>query len=128
MFPDYLLLHPDGYWDILDLKRAALGIRSIVLGFLSRPRFHHYVADMIAQLARYQQYFDCPENSKWALDNLGVQIRPPKLIGIVGNFDTFVSDEVDIALKQHRDNLAILSYSDLTNLLRRNGRTEPHAK
>lgn len=123
--PDYLLQRHDGYWDILDLKRAALRFKSIVHGLPARPRFIAYVGEMIAQLVLYQRYFDNPINAKWAKDNLGVCVDKPTLVGLVGNYDTFIQEEVELAMKQYRDNLAILSYSDVINLLRAADRAKP---
>lgn len=116
--PDYLLKRPDGYWDILDLKRAALRYKSIVRGMPARPRFIDYVSEMIAQLVRYRTYFDAPANAQWAKVNLGVDIKHVKLVGVVGNYDTFDSHEVGLAMKQYSEDIVVMSYSDIINLLR----------
>jgi hypothetical protein len=85
--PDYMLKRSDGFWDILDLKRGALRQQSIVQGIPSRPRFIAYVNEMIAQLVRYQSYFEISENAKWAAETYGIRVRDVRLIGVVGNYD-----------------------------------------
>jgi hypothetical protein len=121
--PDYLLQRGDGYWNVLDLKRAALKNRSIVRGIPSRPRFIDYVDELIAQLVRYEAYFSNPENAAWAEENLGVRTKDLKLIGLVGNYDTFVQEHVELAMQQYKENIAVMSYTDVVALLRKSG---PH--
>ncbi len=118
--PDYLMLRNDGFYDILDLKTSALKKKSITIGDTSRMRFNAYVSELISQLVGYERYFKLEKNYKWVLKKYGIKIRNPKLIGIVGSFQNFDRSQVDLALEQYKDNIAILSYSDLINLLRKN--------
>lgn len=118
--PDYLMLRNDGFYDILDLKTSALKKKSISIGDTSRMRFNAYVSEMISQLVGYERYFKLEKNYKWVLENYDIKIKNPKLIGIVGSFQNFDRYQVDLALEQYKDNIAILSYSDLINLLRKN--------
>ena len=118
--PDYLMLRNDGFYDILDLKTSALKKKSITIGDTSRMRFNAYVSEMISQLVGYERYFKLEKNYKWVLKKYDIKIKNPKLIGIVGSFQNFDRYQVDLALEQYKDNIAILSYSDLINLLRKN--------
>jgi len=116
--PDYLMQRKDGYFDILDLKTSMLKYNSLTRGGKSRCRFNAYVSELIAQLIGYERYFKRDKNSKWVYDTHGIKIQNPRLIGIVGNYDNFIREDVDLALEQYKDNITILSYADLTNLLR----------
>jgi len=77
------------------------------------------VSDLIGQLDTYKRYFEQEKNKEWALKKYGVKIKNPRLIGIVGNYDNFLQDEVDLVLRQYKDDIVIISYSDLINLLRK---------
>lgn len=116
--PDYLMLREDGYYDILDLKTSALKYESLVVGGKKRTRFNAYVSDLIAQLVVYERYFEGDLNSQWAKEEYGIEVSNPRLVGIVGNYDNFEKEEISLALRQYKDNIIILSYNDLINLLR----------
>jgi len=120
--PDYLMERDDGYYDILDLKKGLLR-RGIVKGRPSRRRFGVDVSDLIAQLSGYRKYFGAKANQDWALEHYGVRTNKPRLIRIVGNYDTCSRGDVDDVLEQYRDDLVLLSYADVVDLLRR--RTSP---
>jgi len=117
--PDYLMQRADGYYDILDLKRALLPGRAVTRGEKPRIRFNAYVGELIGQLAGYQRYFTRQKNSNWAFTKHGVKLKDARLIGVVGNYDTFQREAVDVALEQYRDNIALLSYADVVALSRR---------
>ena len=116
--PDYLLLRSDGFYDILDLKRSILNYSSIVRGGRRRPRFIAYVTELIGQLDTYKRYFEKKMNNKWAFNKYGIKIKNPKLIGIVGNYDNFQLEEVELAKRPYNKDIIILSYADIINLLR----------
>lgn len=118
IIPDYMMVRPDGFCDILDLKKAALQFRSIRRGNRARSQFVAYVNDMIAQLATYDYYFRDTENARWAQANHGIVVSEPLLIGVVGNFDTFLPDEVDRASRHLHDRFWLMSYADLADSLR----------
>ncbi len=118
--PDYLMLRSDGFYDIIDIKTSALKKNSITIGDTSRIRFNFYVSELISQLVNYERYFKSEKNRNWALENYNIKISNPKLIGIVGNYQNFDRYNVDLALEQYKDNIILLSYFDLVNLLRKN--------
>ncbi len=120
--PDFLLERSDGFFDILDIKRALLPHnKPITRGPRGRMRFGSYVSELVAQLKGYERYFANEDNAKWAYETYGVKTHDPILIGLVGNSDNFDRTEVDLALEQYRDNILLLSYQDLINILRANG-------
>ncbi|MDO9229977.1 MAG: hypothetical protein Q7U03_10485 [Syntrophales bacterium] len=117
--PDYLMLREDGGYDILDLKKALMS-RQTTVGTQNRIRFSAYVAELIGQLEGYRRYFSLRENRDWVTSNLGINVSDnPRLIGIVGNHNNFERDQVDLAMGAYRDNISILSYAEIVNLLRK---------
>ena len=117
--PDYLMERGDGHFDILDLKKAALKYKSVTVGKKARIRFNSYVSELIAQLNGYERYFNSEANREWAINQYRVRVKKPLLIGVVGNYDNFIRENVDLALEQYKDNIAVLSYQDVTDLLRK---------
>jgi len=115
--PDYLMKNENGTYDILDLKKALLTQKSITIGGKSRCRFNAYVNELIAQLNGYKNYFADEQNRKWALENKGIKINNPRLIGIVGDHNNFDKYKVEMALEQYKDSIVIISYEELINLL-----------
>jgi hypothetical protein len=123
--PDYLMERKDGSFDILDLKRALLPskYKSITIGKRARIRFNSYVSELCAQLQGYERYFHSQVNRQWAHDQHGITLEEPRLYGIVGNYDNFDREDVDLALQQYKDRIVILSYQDVIELLRSRSRT-----
>lgn len=117
--PDYILERDDGFFDILDLKKALLTYKSVTTGKKARIRFNAYVSDLTAQLSGYKRYFSSQKNLERANDEYGIKVRNPQLIGVVGNYDSFQREKVDLALEQYKDSITILSYHELINLLRK---------
>lgn len=116
--PDYLMLREDGGYDILDLKKAL--IPSVTIGRQSRLRFSAYVTELIGQLEGYKRYFSLKENQAWAKKELGVNVSHDlRLLGIVGNHNNFLRQQVDLALTANKEHITILSYSEIINLLRK---------
>ncbi len=118
LIPDFMMLRQDGGCDILDLKKAL--IPSVTVGTRNRLRFNAYVAELVGQLEGYRRYFSSPENARWVTENLGITVADnPRLVGVVGNHNNFERDRVDLAIGPYRDNLSIISYSEVANLLRK---------
>jgi hypothetical protein len=116
--PDYLMIRQDGGCDILDLKKAL--IPPVTVGAKNRIRFSAYVTELIGQLEGYRRYFSAPENAQWVRENLGIAVTGNlRLIGVVGNHNNFERDNVDLAIGAYRDDLAIISYSEVVDLLRK---------
>ena len=116
--PDYLLEREDGFFDILDLKKALLR-KPVTTGKKARIRFNTYVGELTAQISGYERYFHNKENCKWAYNKHDIRVSNPRLIGVVGNYDSFQRDDVDLALEQYKDSITILGYHELISLLRK---------
>ena len=120
LIPDYLMQKEHGeLHDILDLKKGLLKYRKLTKNGKSRIRFVDYLEELIAQLEGYRKYFMSQENSNWALQNKGIRVENPKLIGIVGNHNNFIREDIDLALERYwRNDIIILSYNEIVNLIR----------
>jgi hypothetical protein len=101
--PDLLVKRDDGFYDIYDLKTAALEKTNIVKGKRKRRRFIDYVEEGVAQLANYREYFKYPKNRELAKDKYGIEIDNPKLVLIVGNWENTDLTEIDQACRRYHD-------------------------
>ena len=123
--PDYLLERSDGYCDILDLKTGAVKFKSITkskesgISGRARMRFVDYAAELIAQLKDYESYFGYDKNKEFAYGKYGIKISKPRLIGVIGNYNNFDRAEVERALNPYKEDIILLSYCDIANMLRK---------
>jgi hypothetical protein len=113
--PDLLIEREDGYFDIYDLKTAALDKTSITKGNRARRRFIDYVNEGIAQLANYEEYFTFPKNQELAWQKYQVKVRNPQLVLVVGNFENVNKEEIEEASRAIR-NITIIDYDTLMQL------------
>jgi hypothetical protein len=116
--PDYLLKRADGYCDILDLKKSLIEEKTLVKGKKKRIMFKDYVGSLIGQLNGYKRYFNDPEHIKLAKKQ-GIIVNNPKLYGIVGNHNNFVFEDVQLALEPYKDNIVLLGYNSIVDLLKK---------
>lgn len=110
--PDLLVQRSDGFYDIYDLKTAALDKKKITKAKRCRRRFIDYVQDGAAQLANYREYFSYKKNSDYAKEKFGVQLDNPNLILVVGNYDNIDKIAVQEACRQ-LSNITIIDYDTL---------------
>ncbi len=116
--PDYLMLRKDGTYDILDLKKSL--IPNVTVGKKTRIRFSAYVNELVSQLSGYKRYFSLQKNKEWAEKNLNISVSTnPQLLGIVGNHNNFLRENVDLVQEQLQQNITILGYSEIIDLLRK---------
>jgi hypothetical protein len=65
-------------------------------------------------LAHYEAYFTHLENRKYAKDAYNIEVKNPKLILIIGNYENFTREEVDEALRPYQnDKFMIIDYDTL---------------
>jgi hypothetical protein len=119
--PDLIIQRNDGTWDIYELKTAALTKDSITKGPRRRRRFIDYVAEGVAQLAHYEEFFSYKRNADYAWKNYGIRIEKPNLVLVVGNFDNADAKAVQEASRQLR-NLSIIDYDTLLQMFLSAGR------
>lgn len=120
--PDLLVQRDDGFFDIYDLKTAALSRESITQGPRRRRRFIDYVNDGIAQLAHYREYFTHEANAHHALEKYGVRVKDPALVLVVGNFDNAHPREIEEASRM-LSGISMLDYDSFLQLFLRH---RPH--
>lgn len=113
--PDLLVEGPNGLYDIYDLKTALLSNPSLTKGQRRRRRFIDVVADGVAQLANYKEYFEYQKNRDYAFERYGIRISRPKLVLIVGNYENFRPHEVEEAKRMLKD-IEIIDYDTLLSL------------
>jgi len=117
--PDYFMKRADGTFDILDVKKGFLD-KKITTGQPARIRFIVYVTELIAQLETYRRYFSSEKNRRYADETYGIKVCSDeiKLLGIVGGYYEHDLAEVEKALAPYKDNITIIGYADLANLIR----------
>ena len=112
--PDFMLMScATNYWDICDIKRPLLGKKSVIKGEHSRRRFIDSVNEGIAQLSNYEQYFSFQKNADHAKQKYGVEVKSPRLILIIGNYENADIQEIQEASRSMKDNYAIIDYDSL---------------
>lgn len=110
--PDLLIQRPDGYFDIYDLKLALLNKAKLTKGKRRRRRFVDYLAEGVAQLAHYADYFKFPKNQDYALEKYQISVRDPHLVLVVGNFENVNRAEIDEACRMLK-NFEIIDYDTI---------------
>lgn len=113
--PDLLVKRIDGYYDIYDLKTGALDRRSLTKAGRSRRRFIDYVEEGISQLANYREYFEYPRNAEYAKDKYGIEVKDPRLVLVVGNWENVDIDEVNQACRKYH-NVQVIDYDTLCQM------------
>ena len=100
----------DGFYDIYDLKTAALWKMNILKGERKRRRFIDYVEKGVVQLANYREYFEYPKNRDFVTKSkYGIEVQDPKLVLVVGNWENTDLKEIDEACRRYRD-VNIMNY------------------
>jgi hypothetical protein len=113
--PDLLIKREDGFYDIYDLKTAALAKKNITKGGRKRRRFIDYVEEGVAQLANYKEYFVYPKNADHARNKYGIRIKEPKLVLVVGSWENSALEEVNQARRRYPD-IEIIDYDTFCHL------------
>jgi len=113
--PDIFVRREDGYYDIFDLKTAALTKKKITAGERERRRFIAYVQDGIAQLANYEEYFKYPKNRAYAMKKHSIDVKNPRLVLIVGSWENCDLQKVKQALRSS-PNVDIIDYDTFCHL------------
>ncbi|MDO9531042.1 MAG: DUF4263 domain-containing protein [Deltaproteobacteria bacterium] len=109
--PDFFVIGPDGYADIVEFKLPDLKGPPIV-GQPNRETFCAEITSYISQTRVYREYFDDPRNREWVQSKYGFKVYKPKRYLIIGRRWHFSSDEWREIASDHKD-LFILPYDDL---------------
>nr|WP_199078250.1 Shedu anti-phage system protein SduA domain-containing protein [Pedobacter sp. ASV19] len=111
--PDFFVVKPNGYADIVEFKLPSLKTNTVV-GKINRETFSAEIHSYIAQTRVYQTYFEDPKNREWIKEKYGLTVRYPRRILVVGRRWHFSSMEWREIMDDHRD-LEIMTYDDLTD-------------
>lgn len=111
--PDFFLVQPDGYADILEFKLPDLKNRAVT-GPRNRETFSAELARYISQTRVYQEYFDDPKNREWFEQKYGFKVHRPRRILIAGRRSDFTADIWRDIVDDYK-NIAIITYDDLVD-------------
>lgn len=117
--PDLMLEREDGFFDICDLKTAALDKQRVTKGRHRRRRFIDYVEEGVAQLANYEEYFRFKRNAEWSWSKHKVKVNNPNLILVVGSYENASKAEINEATRKLKPNYQIIDYDTLNSLFLR---------
>ncbi len=109
--PDFFVVGPDSYADIVEFKLPELK-GSPIVGQPNRETFSAELSSYISQTRVYREYFDDPRNREWVLSQYGFKVYKPKRYLIIGRRWHFSSDEWREIASDYND-LSILTYDDL---------------
>lgn len=114
--PDLMLERYDGFFDICDLKTAALDKIRITKGKRRRRQFINYVDNGIAQLAHYDDYFKYGKNKEHAQSKYNVKVENPTLYLLVGSYENASKKEIEEASRKLKPQYKIIDYDTLNSL------------
>lgn len=109
--PDFFVLRPNGYADIVEFKLPRLKTRSVV-GITNRETFSSELNSYISQTRVYRDYFDDPNNRKWFENKYGFKVHKPKRYLVVARRWDFDSDVWKEIISDYKD-IEIMTYEDL---------------
>jgi len=109
--PDFFIVKPNGFADIVEFKLPNLKTVTVV-GRQNRETFSAELSSYISQTRVYSHYFEDPNNRNWVEAQYGIKVLYPKRILIVGRRWNFSSDEWRALQAEYRD-VEILTYEDL---------------
>ncbi|MDM8161162.1 DUF4263 domain-containing protein [Labilibaculum sp. K2S] len=111
--PDFFIVRPNGYADIVEFKLPKLKSHTIV-GRTNRETFSAEINSYISQTRVYKEYFEDPNNRNWVEKKHGIKVRYPKRVLVVGRRWEFSSDEWKEIIDDYRD-IEIMTFDDLTD-------------
>ncbi|RAI69289.1 hypothetical protein DOZ80_14140 [Pseudomonas fluorescens] len=109
--PDFFVVQPNGYADIVEFKLPHID-KAFVVGSDNRESFSAWLHSYVAQTRVYSSYFDDPNNRRWFEEKYGFKVHRPRRWLVIGrrtNFDSGVWREI---MSDYRD-LEILTFDDL---------------
>lgn len=111
--PDFLILRPNGFSDIVEFKLPVLKSKTTV-GRHNRETFSAEINSYISQTRVYKEYFEDPNNRKWLEEKHGIRVRYPRRILIAGRRWDFSNDDWKNILDDFRD-IEIMTFDDLAD-------------
>jgi hypothetical protein len=111
--PDFFVVQPNGYADIVEFKLPKLK-SDLLVGRNNRGTFSAEISSYISQTRVYSTFFDDPNNRQWFENKYGFKVYKPRRYLVVGRRSDFNSDEWR-EIKAEYQNLEIMSYDDLVD-------------
>ncbi|KOY01621.1 Shedu anti-phage system protein SduA domain-containing protein [Pseudomonas nunensis] len=109
--PDFFVLQPNGYADIVEFKLPEID-KCFIVGGQNRETFSSWLNSYISQTRVYATYFDDPNNRRWFEEKYGFKVHKPRRWLVVGRRSDFESDVWREIMSDHRD-LEIITFDDL---------------
>ena len=109
--PDFFVVNPNGYADIVEFKLPTIETNTIV-GSANREMFSSAISSYIAQTRVYRDYFDDPRNREYVKITHGIDVYKPRRHLVVGRRWNFSNDEWRSIAADYPD-LTIHTYDDL---------------
>lgn len=111
--PDFFIVQPDGFADILEFKLPEIGKNNMV-GKANRETFAAWLQSYISQTRVYASYFEDPNNRDWFTKEYGFKVFKPTRWLIVGRRHDFELEYLK-ELEADYNNLKIMTYDDLVD-------------
>ena len=111
--PDFFVVKPDGYADIVEFKLPFVKGNAVV-GGCNRETFSAWLNSYISQTRVYSSYFDDPNNRRWFEGEYGFKVHKPRRILVVGRRTDFESEVWREIASDYRD-IEIINFDDLVD-------------
>ena len=111
IMPDFLVVRPNGYADIVEFKLPKIKSKTVV-GKSNRETFSAEINAYISQTRVYKEYFEDPNNRNWVKEKFGINVRHPKRFLIVGRRWDFTNDVWKEIIDEYRD-VEIITFDEL---------------
>lgn len=111
--PDFFVIRPNGYADIIEFKLPNLKSKTTV-GKNNRETFSAEINSYISQTRVYKEYFEDPNNRMWLEQKHNIKVRYPRRILVVGRRWDFASDVWKEIIDDYKD-VEIITFDDLTD-------------
>ncbi len=92
LIPDFFVVKPNGFADILEFKLPNLKGGAVV-GRRNRESLSAEISSYISQTRVYERYFEDPRNREWFKKQYGFDVYKPRRILVLGRRSDFVVDE-----------------------------------
>ncbi|WP_226685790.1 Shedu anti-phage system protein SduA domain-containing protein [Stutzerimonas stutzeri] len=109
--PDFFVLQPNGYADIVEFKLPILD-KATIVGRNNRETFSAWLNSYISQTRVYATYFDDPNNRSWFERKYGFKVYKPRRWLVIGRRSDFGADMWREIACDYRD-LEIITFDDL---------------
>lgn len=109
--PDFFIVRPNGFADIVEFKLPDLKSKTIV-GKSNRETFSAEINSYISQTRVYKEYFEDPNNRKWIKNKHNLNVRHPKRFLVVGRRWDFSNNIWKEIIDDYRD-IEIITFDEL---------------